>query len=66
MSRIFNIFGTNAHDMAKKLLESSEAFKLVSADQNVALKPNLVVAGTPENGATTHAGVLSGCIEYFF
>ena len=35
------------------------------AGGNVALKPNLVVAGTPEEGATTHAGVLSGCIEYF-
>lgn len=23
------------------------------------------MSGTPDNGATTHAGVLSGCIEYF-
>ena len=29
-----------------------------------ALKPNLVVAASPETGATTHAGVLSGAIEY--
>ena len=65
MSKIFNIFGTNAHEMTKKLLEASEAFKLVQPAQSIALKPNLVVAGTPENGATTHAGVLSGCIEYF-
>ena len=65
MSKIFNIFGSNAHEMTKKLLDSSEAFKLVQPAQSIALKPNLVVAGTPENGATTHAGVLSGCIEYF-
>ena len=25
----------------------------------------MVVDGTPESGATTHPGVLSGCIEYF-
>ena len=31
---------------------------------SVALKPNLVVAASPETGATTHAGVLSGAIEY--
>lgn len=66
MKKIFNIFGQNPHEMTKKLLEASNAFKLVSPDQSVALKPNLVVSGTPENGAVTHAGVLSGCIEYFF
>lgn len=65
MSKIFNIFGSDAHVMTKELLETSEAFKLVSPDKDVALKPNLVVSGTPDNGAITHAGVLSGCIEYF-
>ncbi len=66
MKKIFNIYGQNAHEMTKKLLDASEAYKLVPNDGSVALKPNLVVAGTPERGATTHAGVLSGCIEYFF
>ncbi|MBQ7151059.1 MAG: DUF362 domain-containing protein [Synergistaceae bacterium] len=65
MSKIFNIYGVDAHAMTKKLLEEAEAFKLVPAGGSVALKPNLVVAGSPENGATTHAGILSGCIEYF-
>ena len=31
----------------------------------MALKPNLVVAGTPDDGAVTHPGVLSGAIAYF-
>ena len=65
MSSIYNIFGTDSHTMTKKLLEASGAIKLVPSGGSVALKPNLVVAGHPDDGATTHAGVLSGCIEYF-
>ena len=65
MAEIYQIYGQDAHDMTVKLLEASDAVRLVPPGGSVALKPNLVVAGTPENGATTHAGVLSGCIEYF-
>lgn len=65
MRNIYQIYGRNAHEMTLKLLEASDAIRLVPQGGNVALKPNLVVAGTPDNGATTHAGVLSGCIEYF-
>ena len=65
MGTIYNIYGTDAHTMTRKLLEASDAISLVPSGGNVALKPNLVVAGNPDDGATTHAGVLSGCIEYF-
>ena len=65
MSHIYNIYGTNSHAMTLQLLEASDAVKLVPSGGNVALKPNLVVAGDPDDGATTHAGVLAGCIEYF-
>lgn len=65
MAKIYQIYGQDAHDMTIRLLEASEAIRLAPSGVSVALKPNLVVAGTPENGATTHAGVLSGCIEYF-
>ena len=65
MANIYQIYGQDAHDMTLKLLEASDAIRLVPAGGSVALKPNLVIAGTPEDGATTHAGVLSGCIEYF-
>ena len=65
MPKIYQIYGSDAHDMTLKLLEASDAIRLVPAGGSVALKPNLVIAGTPESGATTHAGVLSGCIEYF-
>ena len=65
MSKIYNIYGDNSHAMTLKLLEESNAINLVPSGGSVALKPNLVVAGSPDNGATTHSGILSGCIEYF-
>ena len=65
MSDIYQIFGQDAHDMTLRLLEASDAIRLVPSGGSVALKPNLVIAGTPESGATTHPGVLSGCIDYF-
>lgn len=65
MGTIYQIYGHEAHEMTMQLLTAAEAIRLVPAGGSVALKPNLVVAGTPEEGATTHPGVLSGCIEYF-
>ena len=65
MSKIYQIYGQDAHVMTKELLRAAEAIALVPSGGSVALKPNLVVAGAPESGATTHAGVLSGAIEYF-
>lgn len=65
MSKIYQIYGQDAHEMTMRLLEASDAIRLVPSGGSVALKPNLVIAGSPEDGATTHAGVLSGCIEYF-
>ena len=65
MADIYQIFGQDAHEMTLRLLEASDAVRLVPSGGSVALKPNLVIAGTPESGATTHPGVLSGCIAYF-
>lgn len=45
-------------------MESAGAACKIPSGASVALKPNLVVAASPETGATTHAGVLSGAIEY--
>lgn len=64
MSRIYVIFSTDAHEMTMSLMEATMVAELIPAGASVALKPNLVVAGTPDAGTTTHAGVLSGCIEY--
>ncbi|MDO4539213.1 MAG: hypothetical protein Q4B54_13700, partial [Coriobacteriales bacterium] len=64
-SKIWQIHGNDAHGMTMALLDACEAHKLVPAGASVALKPNLVLASSPEEGAVTHPGVLSGCIEYF-
>ena len=64
MSRIYEIFGADAHAMTYALMEKADVAASIPAGADVALKPNLVVAAAPESGATTHAGVLSGAIAY--
>ncbi len=64
MSKIYEIFGSDAHTMTIALMEAAGVAAMIPPGGSVALKPNLVLAGTPDTGATTHAGVLSGCIEY--
>ena len=65
MGSIYQIYGDDAHDMTLRLLEASNAIARVPSGGSVALKPNLVIADAPQNGATTHGGVLSGAVEYF-
>lgn len=64
MGKIYEIYGDDPHNMTMKLMEAADVASMIPEGASVALKPNLVMAGTPESGATTHAGVLSGCIEY--
>lgn len=64
MASIYEIFGTDAHEMTAALMDAAHIVDMIPAGASVALKPNLVVAGTPDRGATTHTGVLSGCITY--
>lgn len=64
MSKLYEIYGGDAHAMTKALMERAGVASMIPAGADVALKPNLVVAGSPESGATTHGGVLSGAIEY--
>lgn len=64
MSKIYEIYGSDAHSMTMALMERADVAAMIPAGASVALKPNLVVAGTPDSGATTHGGVLSGAIEY--
>ena len=64
MSKIYEIFGTDAHTMTYALMERAQVAAAIPSGADVALKPNLVVSAPPETGATTHDGVLSGAIEY--
>lgn len=62
---IYTIYGANAAEMTKALMERADiASRIPGPDANICLKPNLVVAGTAENGATTHPGILEGAIQY--
>lgn len=65
MASIYQIYGSDAHDMTLRLLEASRAIERVPPGGSVALKPNLVIDDVAENGAVTHPGALSGAIEYF-
>ncbi len=64
MPDIYEIYGTDPHQMTLALMEAAGVAEQIPSGASVALKPNLVTAAKPETGATTHAGVLSGCIEY--
>lgn len=57
MKKIYEIYGFDAHFMIRSLLEAADVAKMLPAGGRVALKPNLVVAAPPNQGATTHAGV---------
>ncbi len=62
--KIYMIYGSKAKEMTMSLMEAANIKDEIPADAKIGLKPNLVVAKEPESGATTHAGVLEGCIEY--
>ena len=64
MANIYEIYGTDAHSMTFSLMQAAQVSKIIPPGASIALKPNLVISGTPDTGATTHPGVLSGCIEY--
>ena len=64
MPPIYEIYGSDAHTMTAALLEAAHAAERIPKNASVLLKPNLVLASPPEEGATTHPGVLSGCIAY--
>lgn len=64
MPAIYEIYGTDAHLMAYSLMSAADVAAMIPKKASIALKPNLVIAAGPEGGATTHPGVLSGCIAY--
>lgn len=64
MTKIYEIYGRDAHEMTKALMTAADVKSEIPDGARIALKPNLILAATPEEGATTHPGVLSGCIEY--
>ena len=62
---ILMIHGTNYKEMTKELLEAADLAALIGdKNKKIGMKPNLVAAKVPSEGATTHAELVSGAIEY--
>ena len=62
---ILMIHGTDYKEMTKKLLTEADVSSMIGKKSaKIALKPNLVTSNPPSSGATTHAELLAGVIEY--
>lgn len=62
---IFMIHGIEYKEMTKKLLEEAGLALLIGdRSKRIGIKPNLVIAQDPSNGATTHKELVEGTIEY--
>ena len=64
-NQIFIKCGTEYQKMTEELLEESKLAALIGdRKKRIAIKPNLVSASDPSNGATTHREILAGIMEY--
>ena len=64
-NEVYLIHGTDYKKMTETLLEHMDLqAQIGSRDQTVALKPNLVLAADPSEGATTHPEIVAGILEY--
>ena len=56
---IYMIYGSNFSFMTKRLLESIDVYSQIGAkEKRIVIKPNLVIAGRPDEGATTHTEIM--------
>ena len=64
-NEILMIYGKKYKEMTKELLTAAKlAEQIGDKKKKIGLKPNLVVAKTPDSGATTHMEMIEGTIEY--
>ena len=63
-NKLYITYGKDAREMAIDLLQAAKIAERIPKGASIGLKPNLVVADRPENGATTHTGIVVGIIEY--
>ncbi|MDO4260801.1 MAG: DUF362 domain-containing protein [Eubacteriales bacterium] len=64
-NEILMIHGKDYKEMTKKILAAAGlAEQIGGRDKRIGLKPNLVVAKTPDSGATTHMEIVEGTVEY--
>lgn len=59
------IYGKDISAMTKRLMEEyGVENRIGDKNASIGLKPNLVIATTPDTGATTHMEIISAVIEY--
>ncbi|MCI9068861.1 MAG: DUF362 domain-containing protein, partial [Lachnospiraceae bacterium] len=64
-NEIYLIHGTDHLEMTKRLLSEAGLSDMIGdRGASVGIKPNLVAASAPSQGATTHGGLVAGAIEY--
>lgn len=65
-NEIILTYGNDPFAMTMELLENADLKTILGENKNqkIGLKPNLVVAVTPDTGATTHTEIVCGVIEY--
>ena len=64
-NNIYMIYGKDPGAMTKRLLETENASSLIGERKSkIIIKPNFVIAGYPEDGATTHTEITVAVIEY--
>lgn len=61
---IYVNYGTAYADMAYQLMAAADVVQTLKKDMRVCIKPNLVLADSPENGATTHPEVVEGILRF--
>ena len=66
-NQILRITGTDYKEMTKELCKNAGLNVVIpSKDSKIAIKPNLVVAGPADLGATTHPSIVAGIVEYLY
>ena len=63
-NRITVIYGEEPKKMTLSLLKQVRIERYIPKDSKIGIKPNLVNTTPPENGATTHSGIVEGIVEY--
>lgn len=64
-NQIYITCGIEYQEMTKELLKECALAELIGdRKKRIAIKPNLVSASDPSNGATTHREILAGIMEY--
>ena len=62
---ILIIHGTDYKNMTIRILKRAGLAELIGdRNKRIGLKPNLVVARDPSEGATTHSEILEGVVAY--